>query len=323
MKMNRSVLVIAILVAIVGSGAYANGVEEAYPNKAIKMIIPFGAGGNTDLLVRSMAEVMQEKLGQPVIGVNVTGGGGTIGTSEALRSDPDGYTVAMAASGPLYTQPFIIDLQYDRNDYVTIAGVSYVPRVLVAVPSMPYDDVDELMTYAKQNPDMVQVGIAAVGATDHFGFEQLQLEQNVEFNLIPQGGGNAQKVAVIGGHVDIAAITVAEARPLVDAGQVKALGIMHGERDMLFPDLPTFAEQGYPVESGVGFYLIAPSAVPQEVVDILEASVRDTLSDPGYLETAKKLNLSLNYQDADAAAAEIEKFYNLYENLAQQIGLGQ
>jgi tripartite-type tricarboxylate transporter receptor subunit TctC len=268
-----------------------------------------------------MAEVMKEKLGQPLVGVNVTGGGGTIGTADALSSAPDGYTIELAASGPLYTQPFILNLQYSKEDYVTIAQVSYVPRVLVAKPDTPYDNVEELIAYAKANPGKVQVGIAATGSTDHFGFEQLLMDNSVDMNLIPQGGGNAQKVAVLGGHVDIAAITVTEGKPLVESGQVKALGVMHGTRDGLFPNIETFEEQGYSVESGVGFYLIAPKDVPAEYIAILEKAVDDTLHDPGYLATADKLNLVLTYLDADGAQGEINKFYNLYQKLANQIGL--
>ncbi|MCP4403365.1 MAG: tripartite tricarboxylate transporter substrate binding protein [bacterium] len=294
---------------------------EGYPKKPIKVIVPFGAGGGADTLARSMTKNLQDLLGQPIVVSNAPGGGGTIGTTQGLTAKADGYTLVLAASGPLYTQPFIIDLKYSQDDYVPVAQLSYVPRVVVAHPKVPYNTLKEMMDLVQEKPEDVIIGISAIGSTDHFGMEQLKLEHGVDLNLVPQGGGAAQKTAVIGGHVDVAAVTTTEGAALVESGQVKALCLMHSEQDAAFPGLQTCEEEGYPVESGVGYYMITAADTPVDIVAALEKAISDTFSDAEYQENAKKLKLVLSFKNGPDTAEEIQKFYNLYEELAGKIGL--
>ncbi len=322
---SRFVAVVLMLTVVCGfifvHGVQKSEAAEGYPKKPIKVIVPFGAGGGADTLARSMTTNLQDLLGQPIVVSNTPGGGGTIGTTQGLTAKADGYTIVLAASGPLYTQPFIIDLKYSQDDYVPVAQLSYVPRVVVAHPSAPYNSVKEMMEYAAANPGKALVGISAIGSTDHFAMEQLKLDHNVDLNLVPQGGGQAQKVAVIGGHVEVAAVTTTEGAALVESGQVKALGLMHSERDAAFPDLQTCEEQGYPVESGVGYYMITASDTPADIVTTLEKAINETFNDAGYQENAKKLKLILSFKNGPDTAKEIQKFYSLYEELAGKIGL--
>lgn len=291
-----------------------------YPRKPVKIVVPFDAGGGADAQIRSMTSYLQKELGQPFVIINMPGAGGTIGTADGLRQRGDGYTLVFTGSGPLVTQPFILDLPYGENDYAVISQLSNTPRLIVAHPKAPFNDCKGMMDYAKANPGKVIVGISAVGSTDHFGFEQLKMDHKVDMKLIPQGGGGPQRVAVVGGHVEVAALTTVEALSAVKAGQVKPLGLMAAKRDPDYPDVKTCAEYGYPVVSGVGYYLIGPKSLPADIVKKLDAAVQKTLTDPGYLEAAKKGGLAITYMNGADTAREIVSTFDAYKNVAAKIG---
>ena len=291
-----------------------------YPRKPVKIVVPFEAGGGADAQIRSMTSYLQKELGQPFVIINMPGAGGTIGTADGLRQRGDGYTLVFTGSGPLVTQPFILDLPYGENDYAVISQLSNTPRLIVAHPKAPFNDCKGMMDYAKANPGKVIVGISAIGSTDHFGFEQLKMDHKVDMKLIPQGGGGPQKVAVVGGHVEVAALTTVEALSAVKAGQVKPLGLMAAKRDPDYPDVKTCAEYGYPVVSGVGYYLIGPKSLPADIVKKLDAAVQKTLTDPGYLEAAKKGGLAITYMNGADTAREIVSTFDAYKNVAAKIG---
>jgi len=317
-------LVKALLAGVAAAALLStNAVSQTaatYPRKPVKIVVPFDAGGGADAQIRSMTNYLQKGLGQPFVIINMPGAGGTIGTADGLRQRGDGYTLVFTGSGPLVTQPFILDLPYGENDYAVISQLSNTPRLIVAHPKAPFNDCKGMMDYAKANPGKVIVGISAVGSTDHFGFEQLKMDHKVDMKLIPQGGGGPQKVAVVGGHVEVAALTTVEALSAVKAGQVKPLGLMATKRDPDYPDVKTCAEYGYPVVSGVGYYLIGPKSLPADIVKKLDAAVQKTLTDPGYLEAAKKGGLAITYMNGADTAREIVSTFDAYKNVAAKIG---
>lgn len=298
----------------------ASQTAPTYPRKPIKIVVPFDAGGGADAQIRSMTTNLQKELGQPIVIINMAGAGGTIGTADGLRQRGDGYTLVFTGSGPLVTQPFILDLPYNENDYTVISQLSNTPRIIVAHPKAPFNDCKGMMDYAKANPGKVIVGISAVGSTDHFGFEQLKMDHKVEMKLIPQGGGGPQKVAVVGGHVEVAALTTVEALSAIKANQVKPLGLMATKRDPDYPEVKTCAELGYPVVSGVGYYLIGPKSLPADIVRKLDSAVQKTLTDPGYLEAARKSGLSITYLNGPETSKEIAATFDQYKNVAAKIG---
>lgn len=293
---------------------------STYPRKPIKIVVPFDAGGGADAQIRSMTTHLQKELGQPIVILNMPGAGGTIGTADGLRQRGDGYTLVFTGSGPLVTQPFILELPYNESDYTVISQLSNTPRIVVAHPKAPFNDFKGMMDYAKANPGKLLVGISAVGSTDHFGFEQLKLDHKVDMKLIPQGGGGPQKIAVVGGHVEVAALTTVEALSAVKANQVKPLALMASRRDSEYPEVKTCAEFGYPVVSGVGYYLIGPKSLPPDIVRKLDSAVQKTLTDPGYLEAARKGGLSIAYANGAETSKEIATTYTQYKDVAAKIG---
>jgi len=273
------------------------------------------------MLVRGMLTVMGNYFPRPMVVVNKPGGGGTIGTTEALMAKPDGYTVLVTGWGPFVTQPFLKDVQYGPDDYEVVLQLSRIPRILCAKKDAPYDDIKEMMEYAKANPGKVLVGIAAVGTTGHLGMAQMELDYNVKFNMVPQGGGGPQKVALLGGHVDIAPLTASEGGPLVTSGQVKALGIMDNARFSEIPDVPTGEELGYAIESGVAWHAFVPAGTPPERVKMLHDAFKKCLEDEAFHKVAAKLNLGVKYADADFAEKDISKFRDIYQKISAELGL--
>ena len=284
------------------------GFAADYPNRPVKIIIPWGVGGGTDMLVRSMMSFMPQYFSQPMVVMNKPGGGGTIGTTFALNAKPDGYTVCINGWGPFVTQPSLKNLNYTEKDYIPVLQLSNIPRILSAYPSMPYNNMKEFMEYAKKNPEKIKVGVAAVGTTGHLAMVQLEQDYGVKFTQIPQGGGGPQKVALLGGHVDA-------------AKHLKALGVMASKRLPDLPDIPTLAEQGYPIESYVAFHLVVPKGTPKDRIKILHDAFKKCLDDKGFQKIAKKLNIRVDYEDAAQSRAKLEKFRKLYAEIVGKLGI--
>lgn len=302
-------------------GEAAEKTASAYPTKPVTIICPWDAGGGTDMLARGLLTVMGNYFPRPMVVVNKPGGGGTIGTTEALSAKPDGYTILITGWGPFVTQPFLADVPYGENDYEVLLQLSRIPRILCAKKDAPYNDIKEMMEYAKANPEKVIVGIASVGTTGHLAMAQLELEHGVKFNMVPQGGGGPQKVAVLGGHVDVAPLTASEGGPLVTSGQVKALAVMDDQRFADIPDIKTGAELGYPIESGVAWHVFVPAGTPADIKKMLHDAFKNCLEDEVFKTVAVKLNLGVQYADAEFATEDIAKFRKIYEKISTELGL--
>ena len=317
---NKKIMVFAVALIVVIAIPFT-GMAADYPKRPVKIIIPWGVGGGTDMLVRSMLSFMGKYFPRPMVVINKPGGGGTIGTTFALNAKPDGYTVCINGWGPFVTQPSLKKLQYTENDYIPVMQLSNIPRILSAYPTMPYNSMKEFMDYAKKNPEKIKAGVAAVGTTGHLAMVQLEQDFGVKFTQIPQGGGGPQKVALLGGHVDAAPLVASEAGPFTKTKQIKALCVMDSKRMPDLPDIPTCAEEGYPVESYVAFHLVVPKGTPEDRIKILHDAFKKCLEDPDFNKIAKKLNILIDYEDAQQSRAKLEKFRKLYAKIVSKLGI--
>ena len=317
---NKKIMVFAVALIVVIAIPFT-GMAADYPNRPVKIIIPWGVGGGTDMLVRSMLSFMGKYFPRPMVVINKPGGGGVIGTTFALNAKPDGYTVCINGWGPFVTQPSLKKLQYTENDYIPVMQLSNIPRILSAYPTMPYNSMKEFMDYAKKNPEKIKAGVAAVGTTGHLAMVQLEQDFGVKFTQIPQGGGGPQKVALLGGHVDAAPLVASEAGRFTKSKQIKALCVMDSKRMPDLPDIPTCAEEGYPVESYVAFHLVVPKGTPEDRIKILHDAFKKCLEDPDFKKIAKKLNILIDYEDAQQSRAKLEKFRKLYAEIVSKLGI--
>jgi tripartite-type tricarboxylate transporter receptor subunit TctC len=180
-----------------------------------------------------------------------------------------------------------------------------------------------MIEYAKKNPGLIKAGVSSVGTTDYLAFAELEMKYGIKLNIIPQGGGGPLRVAILGGHIDIAALTATEGGPLVTAGQLKSFGIMDSKRFSQFPDMKTCAEQGVSIEGGTEDYVVVPKNTPPEIIQTLQDAFKKVTEDKAFLEMATKLNIGVDYLDAKAAKERLDKFRFNYKDLIEKLGIGK
>jgi len=266
---------------------------QAYPNKPMTMIIPFAAGGPTDVLGRVMAQRMSELLGQQVIVENVGGAGGMTGSKRVADAAPDGYTLVLgtvgthAQSQTIYKKP----LYHSVTDFTPVALVAEVPIVLITRKDLPVTNLKEFIAYAKANQSKMQYGSAGAGSATHLGCVLLNYLIGVDITHVPYRGTGPAMQDLQGGRIDYLCEVVSTAKPQIDGGTVKAIAIMTKERSKALPDVPTGLEQGTPnLEAYTWNAIFLPKGAPADIVKKLHdaivgamktASVRERLEGLG------------------------------------------
>jgi len=266
---------------------------QAYPNKPMTMIIPFAAGGPTDVLGRVMAQRMSELLGQQVIVENVGGAGGMTGSKRVADAAPDGYTLVLgtvgthAQSQTIYKKP----LYHSVTDFTPVALVAEVPIVLITRKDFPVTNLKEFIAYAKANQSKMQYGSAGAGSATHLGCVLLNYLIGVDITHVPYRGTGPAMQDLQGGRIDYLCEVVSTAKPQIDGGTVKAIAIMTKERSKALPDVPTGLEQGTPnLEAYTWNAIFLPKGAPADIVKKLHdaivgamktASVRERLEGLG------------------------------------------
>jgi len=264
-------IVVASIAALVPFGAAA----QNYPTRPIRVIVPFAPGGGTDTAMRALAAVLSEGLGQPVVVDNRPGAGANLGAELAARAEADGYTL-FAIADPHTVNPFLYPkLTYDVvKDFAPVTMVARSPYVLVAHPSLPAKNLQELVAYAKQNPDKLAYAHAGNGTAAHLTGEMLKLEAGIRMSPVAYKGGGAAVTDVVGGHVPLGVLALAAPMQHIKAGTLKALAVTSPRRIDQLPDVPTFAEAGFGnIQTFQWVGLEAPANTPAPIVAKLHAEV--------------------------------------------------
>jgi tripartite-type tricarboxylate transporter receptor subunit TctC len=266
---------------------------QAYPNKPVRLIVPFPAGGPADIFGRGLAQGMSENLGQPVIVENVGGVGGVLGVDRAAKATPDGYTLALNSASTVSIAPFSLSkMPYDvKKDLALITVVVRVPEVLVVHPSLPVKDLAQLIAYAKANPGKVNFGSAGSGSITHLAGELLKAEAKVDMVHIPYKGAAPAVTDLISGQVQMGIFDVPILLGHIRAGKLKALAITSANRAQTLPDVPTTAELGYPNVTSDNWYgLVAPAATPADVRKRIHAAATAALRNAALIEQYGKVS---------------------------------
>ena len=278
-------LVAATTLALQAGAAGAQTAAESWPNRAITWVVPFGAGGVTDLVSRKIAELLRTRLGQPVVVENRPGAGGTIGTEFVARAQPDGYTVLYASGGPMTIQPNLgmTKLNYDPlKSYVHVRGVSSSNQILVATAAAPYNTLAEFVAYAKANPGKLNFGSPGPGTAQHLAGEMFQAAAGIKLTHVPYKSGSSQMTDMMSGILDVSFDYLTVLRPLIDTGKVKVLGTTGTARLAALPDAPTVLEAGYPDAVSVGStWVSVPAGTDPRIVGKLSEALAAVLADPG------------------------------------------
>lgn len=295
---------------------------DSFPNKPIKLIVPYPAGGITDIVGRAVGERMAEDLGQPVVIENRSGAGGTIGAEAAARSPSDGYTLFVGTSATHGTNPSTFaNLKYSaKNDFSPVALLAYAPLMIITHPSVPANNLKEFVTYLKANPKKVNYATTGTGGSVHLTTEQFALATGTQMNNVPYKGSAPALTDLVGGHVQVMFDNVPSAAPLAKSGKVKALGVTGEKRSDLAPDVPTVSETVVPgFESGSWIALYAPAHTPPDVVNKLNAAANRAIKSQKLLETFKKAGLEPQGGTpkdlADYQAKEMEKWANVVKKI--------
>lgn len=278
--------------------------QENYPSRTIKIVVPFAAGGATDVLARVIAEHLQKVWGQPVIVENRTGSGGNIGAAAVTKADPDGYTILMGAIGPSAVNASLYkSMPYDTaKDFAPITQVATLPMLLVVHKSIGVNNVQELIAKARDAKDKLNIGTAGVGASQHLAALLFENMNGVKFENVGYKGASGMVPDLLSGAVHLTFGDIVSLSPHLKNDQIKAIAVTTQRRSPAFPDLPTIEEQGVKGYSAAAWYgLFAPAGTPPAIVTKIQREVANYLKTPAAVERMKSLG-------AEAVGSDPETF---------------
>jgi len=282
MTMRCRVLSLIMLAALALPAA-----AQDYPNRTIRMIVPFGAGGPTDVFTRALGEELRKALGQPIVMENRPGAGTIIGTTEAARSAPDGYTLLMISA----TQTTVETLNPNKpyrlmRDFVPVAAVMNSELVLVVPQRSPVNTLKELITLARAKPGTLNYGSSGPGSNYHMAGELVKNLAGLDIVHIPYKGSTGARADIISGQIDMMFDSVPTMAPTIEGGRVKALGTSGKARSPILPNVPTIAEAGIPdYNATIWIGVMAPAGTPKEIVDRLNREINKILVRPDIKES--------------------------------------
>jgi tripartite-type tricarboxylate transporter receptor subunit TctC len=249
--------------------------HAAFPDQRIRLIVPFAPGGGVDIMARLLAEFMSKDLGQPVIVENKPGAGTIVGTQEVARSAPDGYTLMLGSPAFTINPSIYASLPFDT--FKAFAPVALIARyfdIVVINPNLPFKSVQELIAYAKANPDKLNFASSGIGSSIHLSGELFKSMAHIQMTHVPYKGTAPAVNDLLAGQVQIMFSTIPSVAGFIKGGQLRAIAITSDHRSPAFPDVPRVAESGVPGFAVEGWYgLIAPAGTPADVVGVLNASV--------------------------------------------------
>lgn len=279
MKRLLNKLAIAVMLTCVATTALSQ--QQDYPNRPIKLIVPSAPGGPVDAAARAITTKMGEILGQPVVIHNQVGAGGNIGTAEAVRSKPDGYTLLYSGAGPIAISPLLVsDLGYDpRKELVPLVLTATTPALIVTGPNSPVSSLRDLVEKAKSQPGKFTYSTAGLGGPSHLAFESLKMQAGIDLLGVPYKGVPQATTAVMADEVTVGIATF-NAMEFVKAGRMKALAVTSQQRESSMPGVPTVSEEGVSNLLYVAWFgLFAPTGTPSAIQEKLVAAAMQAASD--------------------------------------------
>ena len=287
MKRLFTPLLLAVAAIAAAPAALA---ADAYPSRPVTLVVPFPPGGPTDALARRLAEKLKQPLGQTVIVENRAGAGGNIGSEYVATAKPDGYTILFGTSGPLAINVSLYKNQgYNpETSFAPIIRIGHLPNILVVNPSVPATNAQELIAYAKKNPDKLSYASSGNGASSHLAGILFNQMAGTRIMHIPYKGTGPALNDLLGGQVSMSFTDILTALPYIKAGKLRAIGLASAQRSAALPDLPTLSEQGLSgYDVSVFFGIVAPKATPAETVARLNQAFQAALSDPAIEQTLR------------------------------------
>jgi tripartite-type tricarboxylate transporter receptor subunit TctC len=319
-RLARPLLAGLVFAALVVAPAAA----QEYPSRPVTIIVPFAAGGGTDIVARMVAGRLEQRLGKSFVIENKAGAGSTIGAAAAAKATPDGYTLLMAPSPTMAVAVTIYkNLPYDpAADFVPLALVAQTPFVLIVNPSLPIHSVADLIKYAKEKPGTLSYGSAGPGTPHHLYAELLKSMTGIDMSHVPYRGSGPLVNDVVGGHLPLTFVDVPPAVGVIQTGKVRAIAISTKARLPTFPDIPAVADTVAGFDAASWQMLVAPAKTPRPIVDKLHAEVKAILAAPEMKERiASDGMLMMDNTSVEALQDFVKSEIVRWGKVAQQAGL--
>jgi tripartite-type tricarboxylate transporter receptor subunit TctC len=301
--------VLRVLLAVMGVLAWATAsTAQGYPNKPVRVVVGFPAGGPTDVIARLVAQKLSDSLGHQFFVENIGGAGGNTASGQVARATPDGYTIMAISTGFVVNPSLYAKVPYDPiKDFTPVTLVAVSPNVVVVNPQVPAKTLPALVQLIRDNPGKYSFAGPGVGSTPHLGGELFRLAFKLDLVHVPFTGAAPAIQATIGGHTPIAFTALPPALSAVQSGQLRALGVASAERAAGMPDVPTFAEQGIKdQEADTLTGIVAPAGTPKEIVDLLYREIAKAVSQPDVEERLAGLGFKAVANTPDQFGARIK-----------------
>ena len=320
---NIATAVLAACALVASHGLVTPAHAQKFPDKPVRFIVPFPPGGGNDILARALAPKLGELLGQPVVIDNRAGAGGNIGTEAAAKSAPDGYTIVIASNQVTINPWLFARLPFDiEKDFAPIAQVAAVPMVLAVHPSVPAQNVRELIALARAGPGRLNHGTPGNGTPQHIAYEVFNHAAGVQVTHIPYKGTGPAIADLLGGQVQTAIGTMASLEPHVKAGKLRALGVTTPQRSAAMPTVPTIAEAALPgFEVPLWYSILAPAGTPKDIVARLSAEFARVLATPEIRDRLVAQGFEVSYLNAEQIGDLIRRDIARWQKSIRDIGL--
>lgn len=295
----------------------------AYPDKPVRMIVPFPPGGSTDIMARVLSNTLQQQMGQPFVVQNRAGAGGVIGTDAAAKSDPDGYTILLSSSAPLAVGLDLYkNIPYDvLQDLVPVSMVGEVPMVLVTNPDFEAKTLPQLIGYARANPGKLTFALNALGSQSHLLTELFQVRTGTSINMIPYKGSSPAVADLLGGVVAANFENLPVVLEHIKSGRLRAVAVLSPERLGYLPDVPTFTELGMKeFVASPWFAMVAPKGTPPEIVKTLNENINKALASDQVKDAFSKQGASPIIQSPEATGRFIKAEIGKWSTIVKETG---
>jgi tripartite-type tricarboxylate transporter receptor subunit TctC len=298
---------------------------QHYPNRPIRLVVPFPAGGPNDIIGRLVAQKLGDTLGQQMVVDNRAGAGGNIGTDLVAKSPADGYTLLSGGMGSLIMNPIIDKVPYDTlRDFAPVILMASAPNVLVTHPSLPVRDVKGLIALARSHPGQLNYGSGGVGSTPHLSGALFNSMTGVNIVHIPYKGNAPAVTDLLGGQVQLAYLGIPPVQPHIQSGKLKALAVTSARRSATLPQVPTIAESGVPgYELSPWYGILAPAGTPSDIVMKLNAAIANIVRTPEMKEKLAGIGAEAETTTPEAYAARMKSDLARWTNVIRSAHIGR
>jgi len=306
-----------------GTAFLTSAGAQTYPDRPVRIVVPFAAGGGSDVSGRAIALKLTEMLGQSFVVENRTGAAGSIGTAQVARATPDGYTLLLTSTAIAVNPGLFANLPYDPiKDFAPISEVVNAPNVLFVRPDSGIASIADLVAKAKAEPDKFNYSSPGVGTKSHLTGELLKLRAGISIQHVPYRGGGPATQAVVGGTVQLGSVALAPVEPLIKSGTIRALAVTGANRWFSLPEIPTMIESGYPGFISDTFNaLFAPAGTPPEILDLLLKQAKAAMATPEATEAAHRAGYQIIASDPDQLAKRVVSEIQGVKELVARAGI--